>query len=272
MINIFLLITNMANEAIFVREDKTIILKKAIAKELYNNSIDQIKISKILNISQPMVSNYCNRNHNIPIDIQDIAKIISKKIIEDAPIYFFTCITYTKKIDKGKFYIAERNEIISDEKNRIIDNLTEAFLVIRGKNIKGLIPEVKINIAMSKDIAKNTDDIAAFLNGLIISEETISGYNIIKFGKSKHLSNLLLKLKEKIEVNAIMNIAYTKKIEKTNFIIGYLSKDFRLKDQKKQYDILVHKGDFGIEPCAYILGKNAVDVVNKLIKIKEEIG
>jgi predicted fused transcriptional regulator/phosphomethylpyrimidine kinase len=34
---------------------------------------------------------------------------------------------------------------------------------------------------------------------------------------------------------------------------------------------LFHKGDFGIEPCAYIIGKDAVDVVNKLIKIKEKL-
>ena len=39
----------------------------------------------------------------------------------------------------------------------------------------------------------------------------------------------------------------------------------------KQVDILLHRGDFGIEPCAYILGKNAVEVVNKFLKIREDI-
>jgi predicted fused transcriptional regulator/phosphomethylpyrimidine kinase len=262
----------MAYNAIFIGGDKTIILKKAIAIELYKNNMDQIQISKILKISQPMISNYCNKKQKIPLDIKPIAEKISKKILNNNPINFLFCITYNKKFDEGDYYIAEKNEIISDEKNKIIDNLLEAFLIIKDKEIKDLIPEVKINIAMSKNNAKDTNDIAAFLNGLIISDESISGYNSIKFGKSKHLSNLLIKLKDKIDVNAIMNIAYTKKIEKTNFIIGNLTKDFKLKEKKKQYDILLHKGDFGIEPCAYILGKNAIDVVNKLIKIKEEIG
>ncbi len=51
----------------------------------------------------------------------------------------------------------------------------------------------------------------------------------------------------------------------------YLTKDFKLKDRLKKVDILLHKGDFGIEPCAYIVGENAVDVVNKLIKIKDKL-
>jgi len=50
-----------------------------------------------------------------------------------------------------------------------------------------------------------------------------------------------------------------------------LTKDFKLQDNKNNVDVLLHKGDFGIEPCAYVLGRDAVDVVNKVIKIKEEI-
>ena len=60
-------------------------------------------------------------------------------------------------------------------------------------------------------------------------------------------------------------------IKKSNFQYSSLTKDFKLKDTKKNIDILLHEGDFGIEPCAYILGKDAVDVANKIIKIKEEI-
>ncbi len=59
-----------------------------------------------------------------------------------------------------------------------------------------LIPEVKINIAMAKENAKNSDDVAAFLNGLIIADDKITGYNGIRFGKSKHLSSLLIEFKK----------------------------------------------------------------------------
>ena len=124
---------------------------------------------------------------------------------------------------------------------------------------------------MAKEKAKSSEDVAAFLNGLIIAEDRVTSNNGVRFGRSKHLSSLILSLRDVIDVNAIMNVAYIKNLEKTNFSYTYLTKDFKLENNKKNVDILLHKGDFGIEPCAYVLGKDAMNVVNKVLKIKEEI-
>ena len=261
----------MAEEAIFVNAENTVLLKQAIAKNLYSKNIDQFKISKILDLSQPMVSNYCSSNNKISEDILNLAKKISDKIVNGDSTTFLTCITFKNKSFKGRYYIAEKNEVISDENNNIINNFTEAFLILKDEDIGGLIPEVKINIAMGKQKSKNSEDVAAFLNGLIIADDKVTSNNGIRFGKSKHLSSLLLYLKDHIKVNAIMNIAFIKNLEKTDFSYTYLSKDFKFKDYKKNVDILLHKGDFGIEPCAYILGIDAVDVVNKVIKIRGKL-
>ena len=67
---------------------------------------------------------------------------------------------------------------------------------------------------MAKDLAKNQDDVAAFSDGFIITDGKITGNNGIRFGKSKHLSSLLLDLKKNLDVNAIMNVAYFKDITK----------------------------------------------------------
>jgi predicted fused transcriptional regulator/phosphomethylpyrimidine kinase len=261
----------MVDEAFFVKAEDTILLKKAIAINLYNKKIEQLKISKILNLSQPMVSNYLSSNEKIPKDILNLAERISDKIFNGELTSFYTCITFDNNSLNGRLFIAEKKEIISEENSNIINNLTEAFFLLKGKDIGGLLPEVKVNIAMAKQMAKNTEDIAAFLNGLIIAEDKVTSNNGIRFGKSKHLSSLLLYLKDNLNVNAIMNIAYIKNTEKTNFLYCYLSKDFKLKECKKNIDILLHKGDFGIEPCAYVLGRDAVDVVNKVLKIRKEI-
>lgn len=261
----------MAEEAIFVDAENTLLLKKAIAKSLYSKRFDQSKISDILKISQPMISNYCGSNDRIPKNILDLAEKISNKIISGNSAAFHACISFDSEPFEGHFYVARKNEIISDESNYIVDNLTEAFLLLKDRDIGGLIPEVKVNIAMSKDRADSSEDVAAFLNGLIIADDKVTGTNGIRFGKSKHLSSLLIYLKKYIDVNSIMNIAYIKNIDKTGFNYGYLSKKFKLKNNKKNIEILLHKGDFGIEPCSYVLGKNAVDVVNKVIKIKEEL-
>lgn len=260
----------MVEEAIFVKWEDSVILKKAIAKTLYRRKVDQPKISEILKLSQPMVSNYCASNEKIPDNILNLAEKISDRILSGQTTKFHTCVSFSDKTVEGNFYIARKNEIMSDENNKIVDNLTEAFLLLKGRDIGKLLPEVKVNIAMAKENAESQDDIAAFLNGLVIADDKITGYNGIRFGRSKHLSSLLLYLMDNIDVNAIMNIAFISNIEKTKFIYGYLTKDFKLNKEKKNFDILLHKGDFGIEPCAYILGKNAIDVVNKVIKIKEE--
>ncbi len=262
---------NMVEEVILIKADHTILLKKALAKNLYFKKIDQVQISNILGISQPMVSNYLSSNERFPKNISDLAEKISEKIYNGNSAHFHTCVSFLDKEIEGRYYIAKKNELISDDKSNIIDNLTDAFLLLKEKNISGLIPEVKVNIAMAKDNAKSNDDVAAFLNGLIIADDKVTSNNGIRFGKSRHLSSLLLYLREKINVNAIMNLAYNNNIDKTRFKIGFLTKNFKLEKNQENYDILLHKGDFGIEPCAYILGNDAVDVVKKILKLKEEL-
>jgi len=267
MINRFLLIINMANEAIIIGGEKTSIIKKAIARILYSNNIERSKISEILNLSQPMVSNYCGSTDDISNEILNQAKKISNKIIEGYPITFNTCITFSDKYLNDTYFIAEKNELISDEKSKVIENLNNAFLILKGKGISQIIPKVKINIAMAKEDLEDSNDIAAFLNGLMLVDDKITGHNGIRFGKSKHLSSVLLDLSKKIKASAIMNIAYIKNLEDLDFKISYLSKDFQFDSKDNEVDILLHKGDFGIEPCAYILGEDAVDVSKKLLKI-----
>lgn len=261
----------MTDEAIFVGGDDTVLLKKAIARILYSKGIDQLKISEILNLSQPMVSNYCGSNDKIPENIIHLAEQISDKIINGCPTTFHTCVSFSDKPLEGRFFIANKTELINNENKIVVDNLTEAFLLLKGKNISDLVPEIKINIAMGKENPEKPDDIASFVNGLIIADDKITGHNGIRFGKSKHLSSLLVYLKDKIQVNSIMNVAFISNIENTSFSHVYLTKDFKLNENKKKIDVLLHKGDFGIEPCTYVLGKDAVEVSNKILKIKEEI-
>ena len=261
----------MAEEAIIIGGNNTIVLKKALARILYCKGIDQSKISQILSLSQPMVSNYCSSKEKIPHKINKIAEQISSKILDGYPVNFQCYVSFSDKIVEGNYYIADKNEIISDETSKVVDNLNQAFSMLKGKDISGIIPKVKINIAMAKENATDTSDIAAFLNGLMLVDDKITGHNGIRFGKSKHLSSLLLDLKQKICIHAIMNIAYIEDPENTNYNIEYLTKDFNLKEAKKDIDILLHKGDFGIEPCAYVLGKDAVDVSKKVIQILDGI-
>jgi len=136
----------MADEVVLIRGENTILLKKSIAQNLYKNKFEQLTISKILGLTQPMVSNYCSSTEKIPKNIQILAENITKKIIDDKSLQFQTCITFSNNEYEGTYYIANKNEIINKENSKIVDNLTRAFLILKNKNISGLIPEIKINI------------------------------------------------------------------------------------------------------------------------------
>ena len=261
----------MVEEAIFVHGGDLPLLKRAIAKTLYGRKIEQSKISEMLNLSQPMVSNYCSSDARISHTIMELAGTIADTIINGSIPAFHTCVSFSDKRIEGKFYIAKKNEVNTDETNAIIDNLTEAFLLLKGNNVGRLLPKVKINIALAKEDAASPEDVAAFLNGLVVVDDKVSSINGIRFGKSKHLPSLLLYLKDNLDINAIMNIAYLPNIEKSRFSHSYLNRDFKLLETVKHVDILLHKGDFGIEPCAYILGKDAIDVAKKFLIFLEEV-
>ncbi len=76
-----------------------------------------------------------------------------------------------------------------------------------------------------------------------------------------------MKLRETLDVSAIMNLAYFENFSSKDLRIGYLTKYYDLKEKYATADILLHDGDFGIEPCSYVIGKDAVDVAKKVIKI-----
>ena len=85
----------MAKEVILIKGEHQIILKKSIAQHLYKNKFEQLTISKILDITQPMVSNYCNSIEKIPNNIKKLAENITKRIMENKIIKFQTCLTFS---------------------------------------------------------------------------------------------------------------------------------------------------------------------------------
>jgi len=143
----------------------------------------------------------------------------------------------------------------TENKDNIINNIKKAISTLEKANPIELMPEVSINIAMCKNNAKTKAEVASIPGRIVKINNKIKASNQPEFNSSNHLANLLLKTKQKNpEINAIINIKYSKDIEKSL--------------RSKTSDIIIDKGGFGIEPCIYILGKDAIDVVNKAIKIK----
>ena len=117
----------MTFETIILSQEEIIILKISIAKILYEKKYEQSRIADILDLSQPMVSNYIKTKRKIPKKIQDISKNAAEKIINNSKIFFQTSIIFSEKPLSGQYHIATKNEIINNEKNKIIENLSEAY-------------------------------------------------------------------------------------------------------------------------------------------------
>ena len=47
-------------------------------------------------------------------------------------------------------------------------------------------------------------------------------------------------------------------------------KDFKLEEPHDHCDLLLHRGDFGLEPCSYVVGTDAIDVAKKVMRLLEE--
>jgi predicted fused transcriptional regulator/phosphomethylpyrimidine kinase len=252
----------MAEGVIILNNGDAILLKKALARILYGKDMDQSTISKVISITQPMVSNYVSSHEKIQKEIVMQAEKLAERLEKNSKIKFNTCVTFADL--RGEYFVAKENEIIDNEKQKIVNDMMDAFLLLKGKDVSRIMPEVKINLAVCKSNPKDKNDVACFVNGLLIMDNKISSINSVQFGKSKHLASLLLKLDSK----AIMNIRLDESFKKV-FSYGILSKDFNIK-KPGDYDLLFHEGDFGIEPCCYVLGSSAKDVAKKVLKLMGE--
>jgi len=255
----------MVDNLIILDNDDAILLKKVLAKNLYEKGLEQAKIAGILNLTQPMVSNYISSKVDISDNLKMYADKILTKIEGNANLYFQTSISFNRHY--GEKYIADESEVLSEEKKEIIRDLTDAFYLLKGKDIGHLLSEVKINLALSKKNPNTLLDIASFLNGIIMLDNKVSSINSIQFGKSKHLASLLLYLKSiNKNINSIMNLKFDISLKNKGLSYSYLTQDYKIEDNCS-FDILLHKGDFGIEPCSYVLGNSAKEVANKVLSL-----
>ena len=240
-------------------------LHSIITQELTSDGFSQKDIAECLGITQAMVSKY-----NIKTHLKNpILHKLAEKVIADTKNRLpkeKICLHLTQQcfslIQSGELcgICSKKNNLkncnscmnlnLEDERKNVIENLKEAITILEKNNPIELMPNVMINIAMKLDNANSEADVASFPGRIIKINNNVKAVNPPEFNSSKHLANKLLTNKK---YKAVINIKYDEKIKKQIQNIE---------------DIEIDKGGFGIEPCVYVYGKDAVDVVNKVIKIK----
>ncbi|MFC1690765.1 thiamine-phosphate synthase family protein [Nanoarchaeota archaeon] len=260
-------------------------LNAEIARQL-KTDLTQSEIAEFLSVSQVMVSKYLKEKKEIDDELANIATGLTNEIKAGITKQEFTkkaTLAGLKLIQSG--YLTEYSqqfvldEEIIDEichknvKETVIKDLKAALKLIEKENPVELMPQVRMNIAVSIKKPTNKYDIAAFPGRLSVVDYKVISKEDPSFGASRHLSEILLEIKKSnTHVNSVANIKKIK-LPKEVKSINYQRKklkdigDFIKSNDLENIDAIIAEGDFGIEPVIYVLGTSAMDVVNKIIKI-----
>jgi predicted fused transcriptional regulator/phosphomethylpyrimidine kinase/predicted transcriptional regulator len=263
--------------------------RKRIAKNLKKNGIKEKEIAKVLHISQGMVSRYLNEDNSYYLynEIEDFSNEMTRRIIENygetENLEFFCnfCISIREsgkfcdihKIDNCTLCKYLYNPSRKMEDFELSNKLKSAVNTLGKMNISELIPEVRINIAYSRENPKSRMDVMAFPGRLTYISGRLVYYSEPQFGASKHLASILLNFKQR-DIRAIINLRFNEglisrvKMNKMLYIImdreKFSSVEEYVKNLNEKIDFLVDPGTFGIEPMLYVFGKDPEDLINKI--------
>jgi hydroxymethylpyrimidine/phosphomethylpyrimidine kinase len=176
------------------------------------------------------------------------------------------------------------------ERYRVIQELKKAVDVLKEEKAGYLIPEVSSNLGYALPNAEGIEDIAAFPGRIIRFKDSVATLSDPEFGASQHIANIILTvMKFDPEYCSAMNIRYSKenvaRLRGKGFLVGHFDRRFEPKRVKQREgsslewgvgevlrklrrvpDFIYDQGDVGKEPMIRVLGKNPVEVVEKILK------
>jgi hydroxymethylpyrimidine kinase / phosphomethylpyrimidine kinase / thiamine-phosphate diphosphorylase len=176
------------------------------------------------------------------------------------------------------------------ERYRVIQELKSAVKVLKEGKIGHLIPEVSSNLGYALPHAEGIEDVAAFPGRIIRFKDSVATHSDPEFGASQHVANIILTvMKFDSEYCSAMNIRYSKEdvaqLKRKGFFVGHFDRRLEpkrvkesegsslewgvrevLKKMKRVTDFIYDEGDVGKEPMIRVLGRNPMEVVNKILK------
>lgn len=219
--------------------------------------------------------------------------------VREAKKFITTAISYGLKIGRGHCPVNPMAWLyIPAYKHMVIEELERAICVLMdsSKKIIEYMPEVGMNIVMSlpPEYTRSINDVAGVKGRIIKYGETLLRTGPVEFGVSKHLARLVIELQRIYpEIRSALNIKYDEKIIDKARVKGYkvVFIDRRMepddirriegatmkwianevsKITTSPPDIIYDIGDIGREAMIRIIGRNALEVVNKLLNIIED--
>jgi len=274
------------------------VIRQRVAKIMVNErGYSQSRTAELLGVTQAMVSKYVSKpQKSAGMGLENDIERVSMRLVdvletpgEATGILCSFCLSlreserlcpYHREMTGDKDCHACLNLRADDNpRNSLLHTMEQAIRLVVKENIKALIPEVRTNIAMCTKDPKGPYDVASIPGRLIIVRGKVMSPTTPEFNASRHTTNLLLEINGlQNSIRALMNISYGERIlgvcrdmglkeklllrENGSLVIGALDPDV---------DLLIDEGAFGIEPCIYLVGRDALDVSRKAVAVSRSL-
>jgi hydroxymethylpyrimidine/phosphomethylpyrimidine kinase len=179
------------------------------------------------------------------------------------------------------------------ERYQVVQELKRTMKVLKEEKVGHLIPEVSSNLGYALPFAEGVEDVAAFPGRIVRFRDSVTSYSDPEFGASRHVANIILTvMKFDPEYCSAMNIRYSREtiaqLGRKSFLVGHFDRKLEpkrvkqkegsslewgvgevLRKMKRVPDFVYDEGDIGKEPMIRVLGRNPMEVVQKVLQIAD---
>ena len=181
------------------------------------------------------------------------------------------------------------------EKYQVIRKVREAVSELeRHPSVAKLIPESSSNLVMAPDYALSPEEFVGIPGRIVKIQHGVKAVSEPDLGASRHVAgSVYVAMSCDSSVRAGMNIRYSEEILARCRKLGFTVSGYDRREEPREVkeregastpwgaekaikrvgfvpDVIYHMGDWGKEPMITVLGKSALEVVGKVVKIAED--
>lgn len=295
----------MKSPCTFWSEEIMPALRAGIARILYGEGFTQARIAEILDITQAMVSKYLSEKYKKPdpevqelidrmadevaslilygAEKEDVIKFVTRKFME-----FFDsetgCRAYLKYAGLKDDTLCRELFITAPSRSGVLETLNLALgELLNDAKFAELLPEIRSNFVYALPNPRDYRDVAAVPGRITLVKGKLFALPP-EFGASRHTAAILVELAGiSPQIRSVLNIRFDERIqhalEKAGLKTTEIKEDGRDEEQtvrmiagkfrEDEWDAVIDRGAFGIEPVVYIFGRNPMEVLEKLKRVEK---
>lgn len=202
----------------FLADEILLLIKAKVARELSERGYSQVRIARVLGITQPMVNKMLNQ-YDYYMERAD--KLGVRSLVDDIGSIVVELVAYGK-FDEASRYLTHRLimelgslrlcrshrlvkpdipegctvcSVIVSPRDAVLDNLKEAVRLLEtNPEVSLLVPGVLMNIAESMPNPRDASDVAAIPGRIDKVGDRVKAWNPPAYGASGHLARILIGL------------------------------------------------------------------------------